>query len=76
MAISNDLKGAFTNYVELKLWVASPKIIVKMCKVENINVGGQYSKKCQALANVVCECPLREKISGVHKLRLQEEGDR
>ena len=37
-----DLWGPFTNYVDKKRWVGSPKMsnFVNFYKVENVNVGG------------------------------------
>ena len=52
-------KGAFTNYVDKRRGVGSPKcqLFVNIFKVENVNGGGQKSQK---LVNLVCDRPLNE----------------
>ena len=40
--------GSFTNYVDKKRWAGSPKMLiffVNVRKVENVNLGGMWSKK-------------------------------
>ena len=51
-------QGPFTNYVDKKRMVVSPKMsnFVNFYRVENVNVGAQVVKK--DLVNVVCERPL------------------
>ena len=46
--LSTPTKGSFTNYVDKKRWVGSPKMstfFVNLYKVENVNIGGRWSKK-------------------------------